>query len=85
MHETQNEQCIMWIISWLFWRLPCVSLTIVSVYQAMIIIAWHQRISSNAIFDDDVLQSVSSIFVTAAIFNFLQGNFELSCPECYCY
>ncbi|XP_047947966.1 callose synthase 7-like [Salvia hispanica] len=45
--------------------------------QAMIIIAWHQRISSNALFDDNVLQSVSSIFVTAAILNFLQAILDI--------
>ncbi|KAH6822887.1 glucan synthase-like 7 [Perilla frutescens var. hirtella] len=45
--------------------------------QAMIIIAWHQRVSSNALFDDDVLQSVSSIFVTAAILNFLQAVLDI--------
>lgn len=54
-----------------------ISSTISSVYQAMIIIAWHQRVSSNALFDDGVLQSVSSIFVTAAILNFLRGNHNI--------
>ncbi|KAL8507919.1 hypothetical protein ACS0TY_018463 [Phlomoides rotata] len=45
--------------------------------QAIIIIAWHQRVSSNALFDEDVLQSVLSIFVTAAILNFLRAVLDI--------
>lgn len=43
-------------------------------YQAMIIIAWRERVSSNVLFDEDVLRDVLSIFITAAILNFLRGT-----------
>ncbi|KAH6795563.1 hypothetical protein C2S51_036549 [Perilla frutescens var. frutescens] len=45
--------------------------------QAMIIIAWHQRVSSNVLFDEDVFRSVLSIFITAAILNFLRAVLDL--------
>lgn len=48
----------------------------------MIIIAWHQRVSSNVLFDEDVVRSVLSIFITAAILNFLRGT--LSHSMCVC-
>lgn len=49
-------------------------------YQAMIIIAWHQRVSSNVLFDEDVVRSVLSIFVTASILNFLRGTYNTFSP-----
>ncbi|KAI3465923.1 hypothetical protein Pfo_022586 [Paulownia fortunei] len=45
--------------------------------QAMIIIAWHQRVSSNVLFNEDVLRSVLSIFITAAILNFLRAVLDI--------
>ncbi|KAK4487157.1 hypothetical protein RD792_006474 [Penstemon davidsonii] len=45
--------------------------------QAMIIIAWHQRVSANVFFDDDVVRSVLSIFITAAILNFLRAVLDI--------
>ncbi|XP_042060126.1 callose synthase 7-like [Salvia splendens] len=47
------------------------------VLQAMIIIAWHQRVSSNVLFDEDVFRSVLSIFITAAILNFLRAVLDI--------
>ncbi|CAA0816289.1 Callose synthase 7 [Striga hermonthica] len=45
--------------------------------QAMIIIAWHQRGSSNANFDDTLVRSVMSIFITAAILNFWRAFLDI--------
>ncbi|KAL7129205.1 hypothetical protein ABFS83_13G048900 [Erythranthe nasuta] len=45
--------------------------------QAMIIIAWHQRLTSNVLFDEDVVRSVLSIFITAAILNFLRAVLDI--------
>ncbi|KAL2496657.1 Callose synthase 7 [Forsythia ovata] len=45
--------------------------------QAMIIIAWHQRLSSGVLFDEDVLRTVLSIFITAAILNFLRAVLDI--------
>ncbi|PIN25627.1 1,3-beta-glucan synthase/callose synthase catalytic subunit [Handroanthus impetiginosus] len=45
--------------------------------QAMIIIAWHQRSSSNVLFDEDVVRSILSIFITAAILNFLRAVLDI--------
>ncbi|CAA3007122.1 callose synthase 7-like isoform X2 [Olea europaea subsp. europaea] len=47
---------------------------IIVALQAMIIIAWHQCLSSGVLFDEDVLRTVLSIFITAAILNFLQAT-----------
>ncbi|KAG8386708.1 hypothetical protein BUALT_Bualt03G0177100 [Buddleja alternifolia] len=44
--------------------------------QAMIIIAWHQRIS-NVFLDEDVVRSVLSIFITAAVLNFLRASLDI--------
>lgn len=44
------------------------------VYQVMIIVAWRERVSSNVLFDEEVLRDVLSIFITAAILNFLRGT-----------
>ncbi|CAA2967687.1 callose synthase 7-like isoform X1 [Olea europaea subsp. europaea] len=46
--------------------------------QAMIIIAWHQRLSSGVIFDEDVIRTVLSIFITAAILNFLRAVLDIT-------
>lgn len=43
-------------------------------FQAMLIIAWSPTGSLLALFEEDVLQTVLSIFVTAAILKFLQGT-----------
>ncbi|GFQ05882.1 callose synthase 7 [Phtheirospermum japonicum] len=45
--------------------------------QAMIIIAWHQRVSSNVLFDETVVRSVLSIFITAAILNFWRAFLDI--------
>ncbi|PKU65174.1 Callose synthase 7 [Dendrobium catenatum] len=43
-------------------------------FQAMLIIAWSPSGSVTAFFDPDVFKSVLSIFLTAALLNFLQGR-----------
>ncbi|KAL6536023.1 Callose synthase 7 [Orobanche hederae] len=45
--------------------------------QAMIILAWQQRTSSNVLFDETVLRSLLSIFVTAAVLNFLRAFLDI--------
>ncbi|XP_051151939.1 callose synthase 7 isoform X2 [Andrographis paniculata] len=45
--------------------------------QAMIIIAWNQRITSNSLFSDVVVRDVLSIFITAAILNFLRAVLDI--------
>ncbi|XP_011082902.1 callose synthase 7 [Sesamum indicum] len=45
--------------------------------QAMIIIAWHQRVYPNVPFDDDLVRSVLSIFITAAILNFCRAFLDI--------
>ena len=42
----------------------------------MVIIAWSPSGSLSAIFDADVFVGVLSIFITAALINFVQGNFS---------
>ncbi|EPS72207.1 hypothetical protein M569_02539, partial [Genlisea aurea] len=45
--------------------------------QAMIIIAWNQSIYSRSPFDATVVRSVLSIFITAAILNFLRAVLDI--------
>ncbi|KAK4438966.1 Callose synthase 7 [Sesamum alatum] len=45
--------------------------------QAMIIIAWHQRVYPDVPFDEDLVRSVLSIFITAAILNFLRAFLDI--------
>ncbi|KAG7012054.1 Callose synthase 7 [Cucurbita argyrosperma subsp. argyrosperma] len=46
-------------------------------YQAMVIIAWSPGGSLIAVFDADVFKSVLSIFITAAILNFLRATLDI--------
>ncbi|KAJ0971506.1 hypothetical protein J5N97_019465 [Dioscorea zingiberensis] len=46
-------------------------------FQAMLIIAWSPLGSIAAVFDPDVFRSVLSIFITAALLNFLQATLDL--------
>ncbi|XP_050942441.1 callose synthase 7 isoform X2 [Cucumis melo] len=46
-------------------------------YQAMVIIAWSPGGSLVAVFDPDVFKSVLSIFITAAILNFLRATLDI--------
>ncbi|XP_071905091.1 callose synthase 7-like [Coffea arabica] len=45
--------------------------------QAMIIVAWHGDGSLAGIFDADVIRSVLSIFITAAVLNFLRATLDI--------
>lgn len=45
--------------------------------QAMIIVAWHGNGSLTGIFDEDVFKSILSIFITAAILNFLRAALDI--------
>ncbi|KAL8510691.1 hypothetical protein ACS0TY_017495 [Phlomoides rotata] len=45
--------------------------------QAMIIIAWNQRVSSTFLFDETVVRSILSIFITAAVLNFLRAALDI--------
>ncbi|KAK4398212.1 Callose synthase 7 [Sesamum angolense] len=45
--------------------------------KAMIIIAWHQRVYPNVPFDEDLVRSVLSIFITAAILNFCRAFLDI--------
>ncbi|KAL0362534.1 UNVERIFIED_CONTAM: Callose synthase 7 [Sesamum calycinum] len=45
--------------------------------MAMIIIAWHQRVYPNVPFDEDLVRSVLSIFITAAILNFCRAFLDI--------
>ncbi|KAG7023001.1 putative callose synthase 6, partial [Cucurbita argyrosperma subsp. argyrosperma] len=46
-------------------------------YQAMVIIAWSPGGSLLAVFDADVFKSVLSIFITAAILNFVRATLDI--------
>ncbi|KAH7686236.1 callose synthase protein [Dioscorea alata] len=46
-------------------------------FQAMLIIAWSPLGSITAVFDPDVFRSVLSIFITAALLNFLQATLDI--------
>ncbi|XP_008791210.1 callose synthase 7-like isoform X2 [Phoenix dactylifera] len=46
-------------------------------FQAMLIIAWSPSGSLAAFFDPDVFRSVLSIFITAALLNFLQAALDI--------
>ncbi|XP_010923298.1 callose synthase 7 [Elaeis guineensis] len=46
-------------------------------FQAMLIIAWSPSGSLTAFFDPDVFRSVLSIFITAALLNFLQAALDI--------
>ncbi|XP_077252429.1 callose synthase 7-like isoform X2 [Tasmannia lanceolata] len=46
-------------------------------FQAMVIIAWSPSGSLTAVFDQDVFKNVLSIFITAAILNFLQATLDI--------
>ncbi|KAG1347013.1 callose synthase 7 [Cocos nucifera] len=46
-------------------------------FQAMLIIAWSPSGSITAFFDPDVFRSVLSIFITAALLNFLQAALDI--------
>ncbi|XP_020701852.1 callose synthase 7 isoform X1 [Dendrobium catenatum] len=46
-------------------------------FQAMLIIAWSPSGSVTAFFDPDVFKSVLSIFLTAALLNFLQAALDI--------
>ncbi|XP_050228650.1 callose synthase 7 [Mercurialis annua] len=46
-------------------------------FQAMLIVAWHASGSIANLFDENVLRSVSSIFITWALLNFLQAALDI--------
>ncbi|XP_020523271.1 callose synthase 7 isoform X2 [Amborella trichopoda] len=46
-------------------------------FQAMVIIAWSPQGSITALINEDVFKSVSSIFITAAVLNFLQATLDI--------
>ncbi|MQL77133.1 hypothetical protein Taro_009522 [Colocasia esculenta] len=46
-------------------------------FQAMVIIAWSPTASPSAIFEPDVFRSVLSVFLTAALLNFLQAVLDI--------
>lgn len=50
-------------------------MTMLVCFQAMVIIAWSPAGTLTAFFDEDVFRSVLSIFITAALLNFIQGTF----------
>ncbi|XXG90537.1 hypothetical protein AAC387_Pa12g2278 [Persea americana] len=45
--------------------------------QAMIIVAWNPSGTLAALFDEDVFKNVLSIFITAALLNFLQATLDI--------
>ncbi|KAL3502930.1 hypothetical protein ACH5RR_037379 [Cinchona calisaya] len=45
--------------------------------QAMVIVAWHGDGSLAGVFDADVIRSVLSIFITAAVLNFLRATLDI--------
>lgn len=46
-------------------------------FQAMVIVAWSSSGSLLAFFEEDVFRRVTSIFITQAFLNFLQGTGDL--------
>ncbi|KAG0490997.1 hypothetical protein HPP92_007860 [Vanilla planifolia] len=46
-------------------------------FQAMLIVAWSPSGSVTALFDPDVFRSVLSIFITAALLNFIQASLDI--------
>nr|XP_043638747.1 callose synthase 7-like [Erigeron canadensis] len=50
---------------------------LILVFQAMVIIAWHEDGSIFGIFDEDVIKSILSIFITYAVLNFIQATLDI--------
>nr|XP_043626989.1 callose synthase 7 [Erigeron canadensis] len=50
---------------------------LILVFQAMVIIAWHGDGSIFGMFDDDVFESILSIFITSAVLNFFQASLDV--------
>lgn len=42
--------------------------------QAMVIVGWHEDGSIFGLFEEDVIRSILSIFITYAVLNFIQGT-----------
>ncbi|KVH95817.1 1,3-beta-glucan synthase subunit FKS1-like, domain-1 [Cynara cardunculus var. scolymus] len=50
---------------------------LILVFQAMVILAWHEDGSIFGIFDEDVIKNILSIFITYAVLNFIQATLDI--------
>nr|GEV54139.1 callose synthase 7-like [Tanacetum cinerariifolium] len=50
---------------------------LILVFQAMVIIAWHGDGSIFGLFEEDVIKSILSIFITYAVLNFFQSTLDI--------
>ncbi|KAI3728580.1 hypothetical protein L6452_17218 [Arctium lappa] len=50
---------------------------LILVFQAMVILAWHEDGSIFGIFEEDVIKSILSIFITYAVLNFIQATLDI--------
>ncbi|KAI3713989.1 hypothetical protein L1987_72578 [Smallanthus sonchifolius] len=50
---------------------------LILVFQAMVIVGWHEDGSIFGIFDENVIKSILSIFITYAVLNFIQASLDI--------
>ncbi|KAF5754287.1 putative 1,3-beta-glucan synthase [Helianthus annuus] len=50
---------------------------LILVFQAMVIVGWHEDGSIFGIFEEDVIKSILSIFITYAVLNFIQATLDI--------
>ncbi|KAL8201436.1 hypothetical protein R6Q57_012775 [Mikania cordata] len=50
---------------------------LILVFQAMVIVGWHEDGSIFGIFDMDVIKNILSIFITFAVLNFIQATLDI--------
>ncbi|XP_076950819.1 callose synthase 7-like [Bidens hawaiensis] len=50
---------------------------LILVFQAMVIVGWHEDGSIFGLFNEDVIKNILSIFITYAVLNFIQATLDI--------